>query len=346
MAFAKRLLYLLVCFLAGCLVADWAAGQVVQVGQHDGNGSFSGSGTLVCRCDGGIVLTCEHIFHGGGSCWVDYGQGRRVSAQLLARNATLDVAVLRTGEPPSDVPCLPIAGSGEYATAGDPLEFYGFAGGKLRRVETMAVGYERHTTGSEPLVLGFVSISGDSGGPALRDGKIVAVQHGNDGTRSFGANCVEINRFLTQYQIPHCASGQCGVRQYQPRLQPVPPRPAHPPQKPVVSAPPAKPCNCSGEVACRCKNPNAKSCDCDRSQNCRCDGKDVAALEARIVKLESWIAAHKPYQPDYDAVAKEVERRLPGTTYEIWDDGKKIDSRTIKLGGTVPFERYSIGGGD
>jgi hypothetical protein len=318
---------------------------VVRVGQSIGNGeSASGTGTLICREHGGLVISVAHVFEGNGPCWVDYGGGRRVQAQLLGVDRTLDLAALRTQEPPADIPCIELAQGDEYAPQGSVVEFIGFGGGHFRHFTANTLGYQMR--GGEPsqLTMDFQSISGDSGGPVLYQGKVVAVQWGYaveaSGGKSQGTSCGHIQRFLTQYQIPQCRGGNCRP-QYQPQVRPIQPAPG----APLVNVPP-KPCNCG----------NLKSCTCDS-----------AALIVRIEKLEKLLVELQarpglpgPAGPQGPAGAKgdtgpagaaaqvnvdDIAAKLPPITVQLYDEGKLIPNgtRKIHLGGVLPLGRYSVG---
>lgn len=308
---------------------------VVRVGQQESaNVSAAGTGTVICRENGGLVISVAHIFETGGPCWVDYGDGRRYPARLIGVDRTLDIAALITAAPPEDIPCLPLGESSEYAPGGSEVEFIGFGGGDFRHFTANCMGYgERGGSGSQ-ILLNFKSISGDSGGPVLYNGKVVAVQWGwsddGSGAKSQGTYCGRIQEFLTQYRVPVCQSCEPVVRPIsRPPLAPVPP-------KPVTPATPAKPCNC-----------------------------DNAVLIARIEKLEKelLVVGARPMLPgpvgpagpagpkgDTGAPAQinpaELAKQLPPITFEIWNDGKLIPggTRIVPLGGTLPLERYLIGG--
>lgn len=303
---------------------------VIKCGQEVGGGqSFAGTGTVVCRENGGIVLSVAHIFEGSGQCWIDWGKGRRSYARLIGRDPNADLAVLQAQGVPEDVPVIPVAAPSEFAPGGSTVEFIGYGGGNFRHFTANTVGYDPARPGA-PILMDFVSISGDSGGPVVFNGKLVAVQWGHDGTHSMGSSCGKIQEFLTQSRVPVCQGGNC----YQPQV-----RPAQPIARPPLAPFPAKPCNC-----------------------------DSAALIARITKLEAEIVrlqglavpgppgpagpegkqgpagpagvAGKDGQPP---AIETIIDAIPPTTFEIWDDGKLVGTRKVKPGGVLPLERYLIG---
>ncbi len=263
---------------------------VIKCGQEVGGGhSYSGTGTVVCRENGGIVLSVAHIFEGQGQCWIDWGNGRRSYARLIGRDAAQDLAVLQAQGVPDDVPVIPVAAQSEFAPGGSQVEFIGYGGGNFRHFTANTVGYDPARPGA-PILMDFVSISGDSGGPVLYQGKLVAVQWGHNGTHSMGSSCGKIQEFLTQSRVPACQGGAC--YQYQPQV-----RPAQPIARPQPLAPvPAKPCNC-----------------------------DNAALIARITKLEAELLAVKSVKPKdgvdgkdgespkIEAIVAEVVKQVPQT---------------------------------
>ena len=335
MNFAKSILIVLLlcssCFADTTPVAEYHK-AVIHCGQEIGGGSsFAGSGTLICREGGGIVLSAGHIFEGSGNCWVDYGQGRRVYATLLGRDERLDLAVLKTAAPPADIPVIPLANKDEYPPGGSTVEFVGFGGGQFRHFTTTAAGYKERNGKFSQLAMNFISISGDSGGPVIYNGKVVAVQWGHDGTNSQGTVCGHIQTFLTQWQVPICRDNSCS----QPIVRPIQQQPplATVPPKPVT---PAKPCNC-----------------------------DNAALLARITILEAELVTLKsrpqvagppgPAGPAGPQGAKgdtgatpaidpnELAKQLPPIQFQRFDDGKLIPdgTRSVHLGGVVKLGNHS-----
>lgn len=300
---------------------------VVKVGQFDGRGgSWAGTGTVVCR--DGIVVSVAHIFEGQGQCWVDFGKGRRQFARLLARDPDKDLAALQVEGVPDDIPAIPIAEPAEYAPGGSQVEFIGYGGGNFRHFTANTVGYDPARPGA-PILMDFVSISGDSGGPVVYQGKVVAVQWGHNGTHSMGSSCGKIQEFLTAYQVPPCSGRNC----YQPQV-----RPAQPIARPQPLAPiPAKPCQCDNAALIA----------------------RITKLEAEIVRLQGLAVPGPPGPtgpkgdkgdtgpqgtPGKDATVNidELAGKLPPITFQIWDEGKLKDTRTVPLGGVVPLERYVL----
>lgn len=319
------------CYGATTQLADYHR-AVVRCGQTIGGGaSNAGTGTVICRENGGIILSVAHVFEGSGQCWVDWGQGRRSYARLLGRDPSKDLAVLQAQGVPDDVPVIPLAERNEFAPGGSQVEFIGYGGGDFRHFTANTIGYDP-TRAGKPILMDFVSISGDSGGPVVYQGKVVAVQWGHNMQHSMGSSCGQIQEFLTQHQVPACRGGRCYVPQPQTR-------PAQPISRPPLAPIPAKPCNC-----------------------------DNAVLIARITKLEAAYTellsrqgtpgpagpqgergpqglpgeAGKDAQPP---AIDDIVKQLPPITFEIWDDGELIPNGTRKvyLGGTVPLERYLIG---
>ena len=152
-------------------VAQQASPSVVLVERQGG----SGSGVIVER--DGIVLSNAHVVGDAAAVQVTLADGRRVAGQVLGRDPTVDVAVIRI--PITDAPAAPIADSdrllvGQTAIAiGNPL-------GYERSVTTGVVSaLNRSIQGAtlEALIQTDAAINpGNSGGPLLdSQGRVIGI---------------------------------------------------------------------------------------------------------------------------------------------------------------------------
>jgi serine protease Do len=75
-----------------------------------------GSGFIISKA--GIILTNNHVVAGADEVWVQFGDGRRVEAQVLGSDPATDVAVVRLKKSPGD--CKPASlGNSEQVRVGD-----------------------------------------------------------------------------------------------------------------------------------------------------------------------------------------------------------------------------------
>lgn len=137
----------------------------------------SGAGSGVIIRDDGVLLTNNHVVGNSATVSVGLADGRRVEGQVLGRDATVDIAVVRI--PLSDLPTAPLADSdelvvGQLAIAiGNPL-------GLERTVTTGVVSAtNRVATGTQlfDLVQTDAAINpGNSGGPLLDSrGRVIGI---------------------------------------------------------------------------------------------------------------------------------------------------------------------------
>lgn len=118
-----------------------------------------------------------------------------------------------------------------------------------------------------------------------------------------------------------------------------PSEPQPPPQSPPPSTNSGKPCECDGAGKCQCKP----------EDQCLCDGKDTAALLARVTILEAQIKALANQKPpeqkplDLDAITDYVRRHLPPITVETIDDDMQTRDRDIVyLGESIKLRLHPI----
>ena len=152
-------------------VAQQASPAVVLVERQGG----SGSGVIIRR--DGVILTNAHVVGDARTVTVTLADGRRLTGQVLGRDPTVDVAVVRIGA--TDAPVAPVGDSdqlvpGQTAVAiGNPL-------GYERSVTTGVVsGLNRSIRGAslEALIQTDAAINpGNSGGPLLdSQGRVIGI---------------------------------------------------------------------------------------------------------------------------------------------------------------------------
>jgi hypothetical protein len=176
--------------LAAVRVKNWISGY------RQPGPTVNGTGTLTAvDGDGGLVLTAAHLFEGEiGPITVDFHDGQSSGARILAIDRKMDVAALWIYAPKGIQP-VPIA---EHSPAlGELVEIWGY-GPKRFRSFVAAVADPIPMDGDVPKSLiaaqgvqeRQVTIPGDSGGPMIRDGKLVAVHWGYRGAESDPRRCV------------------------------------------------------------------------------------------------------------------------------------------------------------
>lgn len=276
-------------------------------------GNAGGSGTLVCEESEstGYVVTAHHVIEGQAATGrVVWPSGEVTGARVVGSESGPDLAVLRVFLP-KRYSVIPVAENNEYATAGDSVEICGYRAtyqGRMCHFFAKCEGYQpRDSDKADQIVVAARTVSGDSGGPIIHNGKVVAVlwgfSGGVDGTpaKTHGACCVRIRTFLNRFR--------CCPRKQSPPKNPVTPGPVddeapEPPLKPI-------------------KRPEK-----DRVVDCQCDpktGERLTIIEQKIdaftASLEAGDFAPKPGKDgrdgkdakpiDYDTLAREVAKRLP-----------------------------------
>ncbi|HEV3138048.1 MAG TPA: serine protease [Pirellulales bacterium] len=176
--------------LAAVRIKNWTSGYK-QPGP-----AVSGSGTLTA-VDGkaGLVVTAAHLFEGKiGPITVEFKDGQVSGATMLAIDRKLDVAALWVYAPKGIDP-VPIAD--HNPKLGEQVEIWGY-GPKRFRSFAAKISSPIPMDGDTPQALVAaqgvqdkeVTIPGDSGGPIVSDGKLVAIHWGYRGGVGDPRRCV------------------------------------------------------------------------------------------------------------------------------------------------------------
>jgi putative serine protease PepD len=173
---------------SGSLAAlyDRVSPSVVQVNVNAGGGETgfgqSGTGTGWIYDDQGHVITNQHVVDSGGNVTVQFDDGREVAADVVAVDASSDVAVLKL-ESTENLPTPLERGSAEDLDIGDPVVAIGSPFG-LQGSLTSGIVSGLGRTITAPNSFGIDNViqtdaalnPGNSGGPLLTlDGAVVGV---------------------------------------------------------------------------------------------------------------------------------------------------------------------------
>jgi hypothetical protein len=162
--------------------ADYHA-AVVRVIAGDGPVKAGGTGTLIAIDDDGktgIVLTAAHVVGSNRLATATWAGGFSSSGSVLFAERGDDIAAFECAVPEGAV-VLPLAESDQFPEARSTVELCGYGGGSktLRHWAAAVQGYAQGATGRHhTLSVGTETISGDSGGPIVQQGRVVAVLWG------------------------------------------------------------------------------------------------------------------------------------------------------------------------
>jgi S1-C subfamily serine protease len=176
--------------MATARVTNWVSGY-----QHSGP-TVNGSGTLTAvDGDAGLVLTAAHLFQENvGPVTVTFTDGQHSGARILALDEKLDIAALWIYAPRGIEP-VPIAPHDPQL--GEQVEIWGYGPKRFRSfLAVISEPLPRSDDVPKALVAAQgvqdrqVTIPGDSGGPIVSQGKLVAVHWGYRGDENDPRRCV------------------------------------------------------------------------------------------------------------------------------------------------------------
>jgi len=166
----------------------------------DGTG---GSGVMFAQSRGlDYVLTAAHVAPKGDRVEVRFAGSKAVKAEVIARSADKDLAVLRFAPPTSPTPTAPapLAATG---TAPDRVASVGWEEGvtPTARAEKLKGAVRLRRAASPGTVLSWEvaepPAGGRSGGPLIdQAGRVVGLASGHDGTTGYYVHIDEIHMFL------------------------------------------------------------------------------------------------------------------------------------------------------
>jgi len=319
--------------------------SIVAVGmQYSPTESVTVVGTLIDVSNNrATILTVGHLGHGfpPGPYWVGWANNQQTPARLVGIDRARDLGVVQTQLPPIAAQPIPLASSSaDMPQAGDLVEFIGHGGGVYRHLTVKVKSYTTNTEARdvEPstLVTDLKPISGDSGGPFLFKGKLVAVQWGGpslDGKLAYESHATEaghVVKFLTQYG---CPPGGC----------PVPMGgggyiPQQPQQPPMVAVGPRGPAGATGPPGQAGPQGSRGPAGPPGPQGPPGPAPDVDAIAKRVIEILD--QRPKPAEPPtMEQIVDEVQAALPGITFDLYNDNNLTGSRTVRLGGRVPIGR-------
>lgn len=158
--------------------------------------AVTGSGTLTA-IDGraGMVITAAHLFEEKiGPITVEFKDGQVSGARILAIDYKLDIAALWIYAP-KDIEPVPIAL--HAPSIGQQVEIWGYGPKRFRSFQAKVSNpiaqsgdIPQALVGAQGVQDKQVTIPGDSGGPIISQGKLVAVHWGYRGSEKDPRRCV------------------------------------------------------------------------------------------------------------------------------------------------------------
>ncbi len=168
--------------------------NVVRVFVEDRDGGLSmGTGTLI-RSD--LIITNWHVVKDrAGTIRVLFPDWSLYVAEVVKTSKLWDLAVLRIA--PKYLP-TGIMELGEKPESGDLVVVGGYGPGWYRSDSGRVLRFYMPAQGAanDLIQIGASVRNGDSGGPILKDGKLVGVLFGKQSDKTYGTNVERVRKFL------------------------------------------------------------------------------------------------------------------------------------------------------
>lgn len=175
-------------------------GVAATVRVTNGADDTGGSAIVIARRGGhAYVLTAQHVVPKSDTVEIRTIRGKPVKAEVLARSAQLDLAVLRFAA--SDLPTpVPLAAAGAVPEGVISVGWEEGATPKARAEEVKGKVRLRRPGEATPVLCWEAArapAAGRSGGPLVdQSGRLVGIASGHDGTGGYYVHIDEIHTFL------------------------------------------------------------------------------------------------------------------------------------------------------
>ena len=346
---------------------------ICRVSASDRSGNDYGTGTLVLEAgDVGVVYTAAHVLEGVDPATIvcTFADGRAFRGAIITVDEPHDLAALAIA-PPKTLGTYPV---GEYAGGEIIVGGWGAPTDSLRLVS----GRFSPAQYAEPGNYGIAGCgvrNGDSGGPALSNGRVIGVLwgtsdhppetmiHGGEVFQAFHRGVLaKLTSKRVEAKIACCPSGGCGG--WSSGQCPVPYRPSpRPSQPPVTQSPPSAPAapavdwqaaldKQAAELVAIHAEMAALKKQTDAYKECHCDGncdqlrselnqkiETLAAAQVNVTQTVEQLAT-KSETPNYDTIAAEVAKRLTHSATVTLLDGT-VKTQTRPLSEPLEFIQHS-----
>lgn len=312
-------------------VGQELARAIVRVVSHDADGDSLGTGTVVCASGKTLcIVTAWHVVEGGRSHEVRTSDGRRLQAELCARDEANDLAVLRV----EHYGATPVALSDD---ARGMLTAAGYGGdGRLVAYRGPQIRTATAEGANAPsLVMRGEARGGDSGGPVLNaSGALVGVLWGSARGETYAMFGAPVRAVIRS------CCGAADTPPGPPTQEPSAPDGWERVDERLTALETAMARGgCSCEERWKAHGLRLVAVESRLDAMAKDQGKAmlaIAAVATQVQTLEQRIEAGGDAPPiDYDKLAAAVLDRLPPLKVETYSNGQRQQQTTVPVGGTL-----------